>query len=95
MAWCQASNFTHEINLFQDMRERHQLPLYVQQEIYNLWLENSINSTDGGCHDRNVVKISKRKYHEQGDPDLSDGNIVIGEKCNKVDSRIILLGAKL
>ena len=67
-----------------DMRGRNnKRALHAQQEIYNMWLDNSINSTDGGGHERNIVKISKRKYHEQYDPDLSNGGIVIGEKVNK------------
>ena len=78
-----------------DMRGRNnKLTLHVQQEIYNMWLDNSINSTDGGGHERNIVKISKRKYHGQYDPDLSNGGIVIGEKVNKCGQPYYFTGHK-
>ena len=35
----------------------------LKQEIFDIWVENSINSTDG-CNGRNLVSISKSKYNE-------------------------------
>ena len=47
----------------------------IKQKVYDIWLKNSINSTDGR-NGRNIVKLSKRKYLEQYGS-IKNRNIVI------------------
>ena len=46
---------------FQGVRGPTEMSLGIKQRIYNMWVENSINSTD--CRNgRNMVNITKHKY---------------------------------
>ena len=47
----------------------------IEEKVYDIWLKNSINSTDGR-NGRNIVKLSKRKYLEQYGS-IKNRNIVI------------------
>ena len=47
----------------------------IKQKVYDIWLKNSINSTDGR-NGKNIVKLSKRKYLEQYGS-IKNRNIVI------------------
>ena len=42
-----------------EIRGRQELSQNIKQNIYNTWIKNSINSTDGR-NGRNLVKLSKR-----------------------------------
>ena len=53
----------------------------IKQKVYDIWLKNAINSTDGR-NGRNMVQLSKRKYLEQYGS-IKNKNIVIEEVKNK------------
>ena len=46
-------------SLFSEIHGRQELSQNIKQNIYNTWIKNSINSTDGR-NGRNLVKLSKR-----------------------------------
>ena len=61
--------------------------------MYDIWISNSINTTDGR-NERNVVKISKRKYNEQFDIGITNRD-VIEEKRNKRGILYYFAGRKI
>ena len=64
-----------------ETRGRNALPLETLQQIYDLWIEHSIPSTDGR-NGRNMINLSKRKYIEQyGSQENKD--IVMEQNTNK------------
>lgn len=67
-------------NKFQETRGRQE-QLEIKQKVYDIWLKNAINSTDGR-NGRNMVRMSKRKYIAQYGS-LKNENVVIEEIRNK------------
>ena len=61
--------------------ERQELSQNIKRNIYNKWIKNSINSSDGR-NGRNLVKLSKRKYIEQYGT-IKNNEVVIEEVKNK------------
>ena len=47
-------------NSFQEFRGMQE-QLEIKQKVYDTWIKNAINSTDGR-NEHNIVKITKRKY---------------------------------
>ena len=68
-------------NQFQEIRLRKTLPDDVKQKIYDMWIENSINSTDGR-NGRNFINISKKKYL-QIYGSIDNCKVVVEENANK------------
>ena len=54
----------------------------IQQKIYDMWITNSITSTVG-YNNRNMVKISKVKYEDQYDENLTHKDVIVHEQKNK------------
>ena len=67
-------------NKFKETRGRQE-QIEIKQKVYDTWLKNAINSTDGR-NGRNMVKLSKRKFLEQYGK-INHSNIVIEELKNK------------
>ena len=67
--------------LFSEIRGRQELSQNIKQNIYDTWIKNSINSTDGR-NGRNLVKLSKRKYIEQYGT-IENNKVAIDEVKNK------------
>ena len=68
-------------SLFSEIRGRQELSQNIKQNIYDTWIKNFINSTDGR-NGRNLVKLSKRKYTEQYGT-IKNNEVVIEEDKNK------------
>ena len=64
-----------------EIRGRQELSQNIKRNIYNTWVKNSINSSDGR-NGRNLVKLSKRKYIEQYGT-IKNNELVIEEVKNK------------
>ena len=60
---------------------RQELSQNMKRNIYNTWIKNSINSSDGR-NGRNLVKLSKRKHIEQYGT-IKNNEAVIDEVKNK------------
>ena len=67
-------------NKFTETRGRQE-QLEVKQKVYDMWLKNAINSTDGR-NGRNMVRLSKRKFLQQYGA-IKHSDIVIEEIKNK------------
>ena len=68
-------------NSFKEKKGRSGLSNILKQEIFDMWISNSINSTDG-CNGRNIVCLNKDSYLKKCGPDIQSKEIVIEEKAN-------------
>ena len=66
---------------YQDPRRRSSLSDETRQQIYDMWLKNSIPSTDAR-NGRNIVRLSKKNYL-QSYGQLENKDVVIEEKVAK------------
>ena len=67
---------------FQDSRGRSRLPPEVVQKVFDVYVENSITSTDGR-NGRNMVKIKKRRLLEIYGSILTHDDIKLEEKVSR------------
>ena len=73
---------------FRDSRGRKGLSEEMVQTVYNIWIENSISSTDGS-NGRNMVNIRKRKYFEVYHSVLEHKDVKIEESTNKRNQSLL------
>ena len=69
-------------NSFKEKRGRSSLSNILKQEIFDMWVSNSINSTDGHSR-RSIVCLNKdSSYLKKYGPDIQSKEIVIEETVN-------------
>ena len=82
--WLIDSINKYQENMFSETRGQQKLS--SGQAVYDIWLENSIPSTNGR-HGQNQITISKRKFLPHAD--LNNKEVVVVEKINKTGKKAI------